>query len=172
MSMNSVLKARLEHLGPVRDAAPSPSFSGASVTVVLRRTDGFDRSRLSAVARLRAAGLSLRAAHAAITRLAEAGIAVVAIAAGADIAALARDLTDLGVTAARERARDSSEIAAVRARHGLSQREFAALLGIDLDTLRNWEQGRNRPDPAALSLVRAFDAAPEIVAAAALMPAG
>ena len=169
MSMNSALKARLAPRVPVRDAAPPPSFSGAAVALVLRPAEGFDGSRLSVVGRLRAAGLSLQAAHAVITRLAESGIAVTAIAEDADIPALARDLAALGVIAARARPRDDAEIAAIRARHGLSQREFAALLGIDADTLRNWEQGRNRPDPAALSLARVFDAAPRVVTEAVLM---
>ncbi len=171
MSMNSALKARLARLGPVRDAAPAPSFAGAPVTVLLRRVGSFDK-RLSVAGRLRAAGLSLQAAHAALTRLAETGLAVCTIAAGADISALAQDLAGLGVRAYRERAGDPNAVAAVRARHGLSQREFATLLGIDVDTLRNWEQGRNRPDPAALSLVRAYDAAPDLIAAATLEPAG
>ncbi len=44
--------------------------------------------------------------------------------------------------------------AAVRARLGLSQTEFARALCIPVATLRNWEQGRVRPDPAAQSLLR------------------
>ncbi len=171
MSTNSALKARLGRLGPVRDAVPPPSFSGVPVALVLRRSGHF-ADRLSVVARLREAGLTLQAAHAAITRLADAGIAVCVVAEGAGIAALARDLAARGVRVWREPARDPGAIAAVRARHGLSQREFAAVLGIDLDTLQNWEQGRNRPDAAALSLVRAFDAAPDAVVDATLEPAG
>ncbi|MBW4091761.1 MAG: helix-turn-helix domain-containing protein [Proteobacteria bacterium] len=171
MSTNSALKARLARLGPVRDAAPAPSFSGAPVTVLLRLTGSFDK-RLSVAGRLRASGLSLQAVHAVLTRLAETGIAVCTIAAGADIPALAQDLAGLGVQAYRERVGDPNAVAAVRARHGLSQREFATLLGVDVDTLRNWEQGRNRPDPAALSLVRAYDEAPDLIAAATLEPAG
>jgi transcriptional regulator with XRE-family HTH domain len=31
----------------------------------------------------------------------------------------------------------------VRLRRGLFQLEFAGVLGIDIDTLQNWEQGRN-----------------------------
>ncbi len=171
MSTNSALKGRLERLGPVRDANPPRSFSGARVTVLLRLTGPFDK-RLSVVERLRAAGLSLQAAHAAITRLADTGLAVCAIADGADIPALAHDLAALGVQAYRARAGDPNAVAEVRTRHGLSQREFATLLGIDLDTLRNWEQGRNRPDLAALTLVRAYDAAPDVITAASLEPAG
>jgi DNA-binding transcriptional regulator YiaG len=63
----------------------------------------------------------------------------------------------------RRRQHDPRLIAEVRARHGLSQRKFAELLGLDIDTLQNWEQGRNQPDPAALSLVMVFDKAPELI---------
>jgi putative transcriptional regulator len=85
--------------------------------------------------------------------------------ADADLATLRQDLASLNVEIRRRTpVRESTpEIAAVRARHGLSQREFADLLGIDLRTLQNWEQGRNRPDGAALSLVLMFDRAPELV---------
>ena len=113
----------------------------------------------------------MRAAHAAITRLAEAGLAVCSIAEGADIPALARDLLPLHVRAFRQRALDPSLIAQVRARHGLSQREFAELLGLEPDTLKNWEQGRNRPDAAALTLIVAFDANPDVIERAVLEPA-
>jgi len=34
--------------------------------------------------------------------------------------------------------------------------------------LQNWEQGRNRPDAAALGLVMAYDKAPDLVRNAAL----
>jgi DNA-binding transcriptional regulator YiaG len=156
MSTNSELKARLARLGPIRDADPPPSFSGELVTLMLRRDGTFDK-RLSVARRLRAAGLTLQAAHAAITRLADTGLAVCRIAEGADIPGLARDLAP-------------DAIAEVRARHRLSQREYAELLGIDINTLQNWEQGRNKPDAAALSLVMAFDSAPELIQHTAFEP--
>ena len=40
----------------------------------------------------------------------------------------------------------------IRKRLGLSQRRFAAVIRVPVATLQNWEQGRNRPDPAAVSL--------------------
>ena len=43
--------------------------------------------------------------------------------------------------------------AAVRKRTGLSQDAFAKALGIPAATLRNWEQGRTPPDPAAQALL-------------------
>lgn len=164
MSTNSELKARLARLGPVRDADPPPKSSAGTVVVVLRRTGALDKP-ISVAQRLRRVGLTLRAAHVAITRLAERSWTVCEINADADMAALRRDLESMNVeirrrTPVRDRAPD---IAAVRTRHGLSQREFADLLGIDLRTLQNWEQGRNRPDNVALSLVLMFDRAPEKV---------
>ncbi len=109
--------------------------------------------------------MTLRAAHAAITRLAERSWAVCEINADVDLGALRRDLASLNVEIRRRSpvGECAPDIAVVRARHGLSQREFADLLGIDLRTLQNWEQGRNRPDDAALSLVLMFDRRPELV---------
>lgn len=43
--------------------------------------------------------------------------------------------------------------AAVRRLTGLSQRAFAEAIGVPLATLRNWEQSRTAPDPAARSLL-------------------
>ena len=43
---------------------------------------------------------------------------------------------------------------ALRVAARMTQDEFAALLGIPVATLRNWEQARNRPDPAAAALFR------------------
>jgi putative transcriptional regulator len=41
----------------------------------------------------------------------------------------------------------------LRKRLGMTQTEFARALRIPLSTLRNWEQGRVLPDPAARSLL-------------------
>ena len=41
----------------------------------------------------------------------------------------------------------------LRKRLGMTQHEFARALRIPLATLRNWEQGRVLPDPAARSLL-------------------
>jgi len=42
---------------------------------------------------------------------------------------------------------------ALRKRLGMTQQAFAKALRIPLSTLRNWEQGRVLPDPAARSLL-------------------
>ncbi len=119
--------------------------------------------------RLRASGLSLKAAHTAITELAAQDWTLCEIPVDGGIEELARDLPAMDVTLSRRRQvdRPAAFVANVRARHGLSQREFAAALGLDVRTLQNWEQGRNRPDAAVLNLIALFNRHPELVRDAA-----
>ncbi|MFO0965469.1 MAG: helix-turn-helix domain-containing protein [Gemmataceae bacterium] len=44
-------------------------------------------------------------------------------------------------------------IAATRAKTGLSQTRFAQLLGVSVRTLQDWEQGRRAPSGAARTLL-------------------
>jgi putative transcriptional regulator len=44
-------------------------------------------------------------------------------------------------------------VADVRQRTGLSQSEFARLLGVSVRTLQEWEQGRRAPSGAARTLI-------------------
>lgn len=55
------------------------------------------------------------------------------------------------------------DVKAIRQRLGLSQSVFAAAFGLSLHTLRNWEQGKRQPDPAARAYLRVIDAAPDVV---------
>jgi putative transcriptional regulator len=41
------------------------------------------------------------------------------------------------------------DVKAIRRRLGVSQAEFARLIGVSVATLRNWEQGRRRPEGPA-----------------------
>ena len=52
-------------------------------------------------------------------------------------------------------------IAAIRSRLGMTQSVFADALGVPVATLRNWEQGRTQPDPAAVALLRIVEREPE-----------
>ena len=53
------------------------------------------------------------------------------------------------------------DVAALRARFKLSQAKFAALLGISVSTLQNWEQNRRRPEGPAKVLLRLAAAHPD-----------
>ncbi len=58
------------------------------------------------------------------------------------------------------------DVKAVRLRLGKSQPEFARMIGVSVATLRNWEQGRRRPEGPARALLTVAAANPEAVAAA------
>jgi putative transcriptional regulator len=49
-----------------------------------------------------------------------------------------------------------TSIKALRTQTQLSQPDFAALLGVEVSTLRNWEQGRREPTGPAKALLRAI----------------
>jgi putative transcriptional regulator len=49
----------------------------------------------------------------------------------------------------------------VRRKIGLSQAAFARRIGVPVDTVRNWEQGRRAPQGPARALLRIIDRAPE-----------
>jgi len=51
---------------------------------------------------------------------------------------------------------DVVSIKQIRAKVGLSQPKFAALLHVDVGTLRNWEQGRREPTGPAKALLTAI----------------
>jgi putative transcriptional regulator len=55
------------------------------------------------------------------------------------------------------------DAAEARSRVGLSQREFAALLGVSARTLQDWEQGRREPTGAARTLLRLAVSHPEVL---------
>ena len=50
-----------------------------------------------------------------------------------------------------------------RLKSGLSQMEFAKLLGVSKRTLQEWEQGRREPSGAAKSLLKIALARPDIL---------
>ena len=54
----------------------------------------------------------------------------------------------------------------VRKRTGLTQTAFAARIGVPVDTVRNWEQGKRFPAGPAKALLKVLDRAPETALAA------
>src|ERR1700730_16372169 len=72
-------------------------------------------------------------------------------------------------TAAHQAARsvDARSLAAtyarsVRGQTGLTQAAFAARIGVPVETVRNWEQGKRSPRGPARALLKVIDKAPEV----------
>jgi len=53
-----------------------------------------------------------------------------------------------------------SEVRKIREQYGLSQDKFAILMGISTATLRNWEQGRRKPEGPARVLLQVAEKHP------------
>lgn len=56
-----------------------------------------------------------------------------------------------------------SEVTQARTKSGLSQSQFAQVLGVSMRTLQEWEQGRRTPSGAAQSLLAIAAKRPEVI---------
>jgi putative transcriptional regulator len=55
------------------------------------------------------------------------------------------------------------DVKQIRERYDLSQSEFAALMGVSVKTLQNWEQGRRSPHGAARVLLYVAEKHPDVL---------
>lgn len=51
----------------------------------------------------------------------------------------------------------------IRQKTGMSQAQFAKLLGVSIRTLQEWEQGRRKPSGAAASLLLLAEKRPDVL---------
>lgn len=69
--------------------------------------------------------------------------------------------------AAAEAGEDQASYAKrVRAATQLTQADFAAKLGVPVETVRNWEQGKREPRGPARALLKVIERAPDLAFAA------
>lgn len=68
-----------------------------------------------------------------------------------------------GKEASRTFTLEAPDVKQIRDHYKLSQTEFAALLGISVKTLQNWEQGRRSPHGAARVLLQVAAKHPDAV---------
>lgn len=79
-----------------------------------------------------------------------------------------RDLTGTATRAAGAGANDAGDPGAaayargVRAQSKLTQAEFASRIGVPIETVRNWEQGKRSPRGPARALLKLLEKAPEV----------
>lgn len=84
--------------------------------------------------------------------------------AGRDIGAeLLQAVRDIKAGRGRRQIVELTEAAAARHKLGISQSEFAEILGVSVRTLQDWEQGRRQPSGAAKALLKITSAAPNTV---------
>jgi putative transcriptional regulator len=82
---------------------------------------------------------------------------------------LASRLAALAPRSARPKT-DADYARAIRAATKLTQAEFAERIGVPIETVRNWEQGKRSPRGPARALLKVIEQAPDL-AFAALSPA-
>ncbi|MCK9554821.1 type II toxin-antitoxin system MqsA family antitoxin [bacterium] len=51
----------------------------------------------------------------------------------------------------------------IRKKLHVSQSEFAYMIGVSINTLQNWEQGRRKPEGPALALLKIADTNPKTI---------
>jgi putative transcriptional regulator len=68
--------------------------------------------------------------------------------------------------AARAGQPDAAYARKIRARTKLTQAEFAARIGVPIETVRNWEQGKRSPRGPARALLKVLERAPDLAFAA------
>ncbi len=68
--------------------------------------------------------------------------------------------------AVRDDLDDALYARSIRAKTQLTQAEFAARIGVPIETVRNWEQGKRSPRGPARALLKLIDTAPDLAFAA------
>jgi len=104
-------------------------------------------------------GMSLKKAHDVLGRIAAGGSVPVELSGSLDTNVSA--LRTLGVSAAPIHPPEV-DMKRVREALRLTQSEFATLYDIELDTLQNWEQGRNVPDKGTMHFYKFIEAFPDL----------
>jgi DNA-binding transcriptional regulator YiaG len=126
-------------------------------------TKDYFEDPLEVVRRLVHAGVSLRAAKNVLADLDEGKTVFVHAPSVGDFDDLQKRLRKLNV-ATRRITRRQVDVKELRARLGMSQEAFAGRYGLDVATLRNWEQGRTTPEGPAATLLQLIDSDPDKVA--------
>ena len=145
-----------ERRGRHSDDGEKPRAAAETIPLPQPLVSFFSRKPFREVARsLVRSGVSLRKAHEVLERI-SAGARVPIELRGSSPSAIASALNRLGVTALAIKS-PKVDIKRIRENQNLSQPEFAILYGLELDTLRNWEQGRNVPDRSTMVLLKVIE---------------
>ncbi len=75
---------------------------------------------------------------------------------------LPQPVTEPAAAVAVGRTADATYARRVRSQTRLTQAEFAARIGVPIETVRNWEQGKRTPRGPARALLKLLDHAPDV----------
>jgi DNA-binding transcriptional regulator YiaG len=155
LSFKEALERPAATLTDSRDRSASPTAS-----VILFAPGNIDRP-VDYIRLLRDHGLSMRKARAILDRLPSKQPVAVNLRAHA-IDQFIRESEKLGVLAGRL-ANPEVDPKTIRDKQGLSQPEFACLYGLEVNTLKNWEQDRYKLDGPARLLLSVIEKCPHAV---------
>ena len=160
MSRKSSLREELERRVAETAKGPVASDSSAANRVLLLPTDSIDQP-VEFVRLLSNHGLSLRKGRETLESLASGQIVVVDLIT-TDLAGALSGLAGFGVVGTEFEV-PNVDVRRVREKQHLSQPDFAKCYGLEVDTVRNWEQGRYGPDGPAKVLLNVIDHEPDAV---------
>lgn len=160
MSTKSSFRALVERQEDVKAPYPLPSGSPLAISLSLRG----DFTRHSDLVRLlRENGVSLKAAHGHLTRLADFGRVELQIPFVSDTADIIEKLQAMGLDVVLLQPPGKVNVRRIRERLHLTQEAFALRFALEPSTVRNWEQGRNQPDAPTRILLSIIERHPSIV---------
>lgn len=162
--MKSLLRERLERLGPVRDVDRVPHGS-PDVLTFKPEPDARNILTVRAALALARRGLSLLQAKRVMEKLLDEGEVTVRVPRVESRTDLARELALTGIVTLAVGAPEI-DVKALRESLKLTQEQFALRYGLELDALRNWEHGRRQPDKAARNYLRAIQRMPDAMKSA------
>jgi putative transcriptional regulator len=163
--MKRELKERLERLGPAQGI--DRVSSGSPETLRLSRKVERPRT-IDATLALAKRGLTLLKAKRAIEAVIQNGVHEVDVPTVENLWLLANELSEAGFRVERVISTGAMDVAALlltlRDRLELTQEQFARRYNLDPDSIRNWEQGRSKPDRATVSYLNVIARHPEVAA--------
>lgn len=160
MSTRSTLLAVFGPRVQIRDEPPVRE--GSAERLSLKRRPDADLSTVAAARALIRRHLPVKAAHAVMTELFDAGEAYVEVPKVESLNHLISELTALGIDARRHWP-DQISVRIVRESLHLSQAQFALRFGLEEATVKNWEQGKSKPNATAMTLIWTIYRHPEAV---------
>jgi transcriptional regulator with XRE-family HTH domain len=164
MSGKFSLREELDRRAAAKAKGPIDSDSSAVNRVLLLPTDSIDQP-VEFVRLLANHGLSLRKGRDILEILASGRPAIVDLKTTSDLADVLSGLARFGVLGTTFEV-PNVDVRRVREEQQLSQPDFANCYGLEVDTIRNWEQGRNEPDGPAKVLLNVINHEPEAVVGA------